>query len=72
MSNSSVKDVDCEITYTDDLFIVVKAFVGPATLFRWTGNRRMVNQWAVNSLNNTSYIFKKRFSFFFDWFLYKG
>ena len=38
--NSSVKDMNCWIAYTGDLFIVVMVCVEPATLLGLADNRR--------------------------------
>ena len=48
---------------TNDLFIVVKASVEPATLFRWVDNKRM-SQHASG--------FKSKFFLLLDWFTYQG
>ena len=39
-----------ETTYTDDLFIVVKVYVEPATLLGWADNRRMIHKCAKQYL----------------------
>ena len=48
-SISLVKDVNCLITYTGDLFVVVKVCAEPATLSGWAENRRMVHQCVTDS-----------------------
>ena len=48
-SNSSVKDVKCWMTYTDTLFIEVKAYVEQATLLGLIDYRRMVPQYDRDS-----------------------
>ena len=47
--NSSVKHRNCQMTYTNYLFIMVKDSVGPITLFQWADNRRMSPYWATKS-----------------------
>ena len=43
----------CWITHTEDLFKVVKACVGPATLFGNVDSRESVQRFATETLNNT-------------------
>ena len=52
MTNSSVKDVNHLTAYIEDLFIVVKVCIRPATHFGWATDRRMVHQSGRDFLNN--------------------
>ena len=47
--NISVKDENYWTTYTGDLFIMVKAWIEPVTLFGWVDNRRMEHKYTMDS-----------------------
>ena len=58
--NRLVKDMNHLTIYTVDLFIVVKVYIEPGTLFRQADNRRMGN-WCITDFseqNSSSFEFR--------------
>ena len=48
---------------TGNLFMMVKACVGPATLLGWADNRRMVNHCTTNFSNSTPQVWNSKIFF---------
>ena len=56
---------------TGDLLKMVKVCVEPETLFGWVDHRRVMHQFAKESLNNVFRILNSEFFFLQDWLPYQ-
>ena len=62
---SLVKDENCWIIDTNNLFLMAKSWVEPAKLFGWADNRKMVPQYATDSSEQHSSCFRFKVFLFF-------
>ena len=60
------------MNYKNDLFKMAKAWVQQAQCFGWADNKRMVQQCATDSMNNTLQVLKLEFFLLLDWLPYQS